>query len=283
MSQIGPPEVNAWPPPSGPPAGWYRAPDGLPGERFFDGRHWTGDVRGRFRGDTKPDTPTLDVRAAVGAAVVLVVSLLVSQWLLEWLVPRDWPIAGYIAISILIGYGPSVAWGVWSSRRWGTGRLVSDLGLRPRWSDLGWGPLVWLAVFGGQIAATSVILLLDIPFASNLDGESDYFRDRTYVISVLIAAVVAAPIVEEVVFRAVMLRGLRSRMRTWLAVVVQGVVFGAAHFVPSLGIGNIGLLIVLSTMGIILGAAVEKLGRIVPAMIAHGIVNAIALTIALNS
>lgn len=283
MSPSGPPRLDAWPPPSGPPAGWYRAPDGLPGERYFDGRAWTNDVRGRFRSEVRPDTPTLDVRAAIGAAVVLLVSLLTSRWLLEWLVPRGWPIAAYTAILVLIGYGPSVAWGIWSSRRWGTGRLVHDLGLRPRWSDLGWGPLVWLAVFGGQIAATAVILLLDIPFASNLDGDSDYFRDRTYVISVLIAAVVAAPIVEEVVFRAVMLRGLRSRMRTSLAIAVQGLVFGAAHFVPSLGLGNFGLLIVLSTVGIILGIAVEKLGRIVPAMIAHGILNAIALTIALNT
>ena len=160
---------------------------------------------------------------------------------------------------------------------------MDDLGLRPRWSDLGWGPLVWMAVFGGQIAAVAVIVLLDIPFASNLDGESDYFRDRTYVISVLIAAVVAAPIVEEVVFRAVILRGLRSRMRSSPAIVVQGVVFGAAHFVPSLGFGNIGLLVVLSTVGIVLGVAVEKLGRIVPAMIAHALLNAIALTIALTT
>lgn len=271
-----------WGPPTGPAAGWYRDPAGLPGERYFDGRRWTSGVRGRFRRDEPTPAPTFDVRAALGAGLVLLVSLVASRLLIEWLLPERWPIAAYAALSVAIGYGPSLGWCWWVSRRWGTGRIAHDLGLRPRWSDLAWGPLVWLAVLTGQLIAAAAVVGLDVPFVSNTEGVEGLAHDRTYVVSLLVAAVLAAPIVEEMVFRAVILRGLRSRWSAPVAVSVQGIVFGLVHVDPVRGTGNIGLVIVLATVGLVLGGAVELLGRIPPAMIAHAIVNSIALAVALN-
>lgn len=277
-----PPSATGWRPPTGPAAGWYRDPRGLPGERYFDGRSWTDDFRGAFRTEPTPDAPTLDIRAAVGAALTLLVSLVGSRLLVEALLDQRWPIAAYTGISVTVGYGPSLVWCWWSSRRWGSGRLVRDLGMRPRWSDLGWGPLVWLCVLGAQIVMTLVIVGLDLPYTSNLEEIDGLVADRTYVVSLLVAAVVAAPFVEELIFRGVMLRGLRSRLSAPVAVVVQGVVFGLAHLDPARGSGNIGLIMVLSALGIVFGGAVQLLGRLPPAMIAHAIVNAIALIVVLN-
>ena len=113
----------------------------------------------------------------------------------------DLPIVAYVAIAITVAYGPSVWWCWYASGRWGSGDRRDDLGLRFRWSDLGWGPVVWLAALGGQIAVTLLVMLLRIPLSSNVDDVREVDLDRTYVITQAITAVVAAPIVEELVFR----------------------------------------------------------------------------------
>ena len=100
-------------------------------------------------------------------------------------------------------------------------------------------------------------------------------------VSLLVLAVVAAPIAEEIVFRGVVLRGLLSRNGAVAAVGLQGVLFGLAHFDPVRGTGNIGLILVLSSVGCVLGGAAYLIRRIAPTMIAHAILNAIAMAIAL--
>ena len=50
---------------------------------------------------------------------------------------------------------------------------------------------------------------------------------------------------------------------------------------PSRAAGNIGLLIILVSAGIVLGGACYLLRRLAPSMIAHAIINSIAMTVAL--
>jgi membrane protease YdiL (CAAX protease family) len=102
------------------------------------------------------------------------------------------------------------------------------------------------------------------------------------VIALLVLAVVAAPVFEEIVFRGVVLRGLLTHMGPVLAITVQAIVFGLAHFDPVRGTGNIGLIIVLSGVGAVLGGASYLYRRIAPTIIAHAILNAIAMTLALT-
>ena len=100
--------------------------------------------------------------------------------------------------------------------------------------------------------------------------------------TLLVLAVVAAPIAEEIVFRGVVLRGLLSRNGPVLSIAVQGVIFGLAHFDPVRGTGNIGLVLVLGSVGCVLGGAAYLLRRITPTMIAHAILNGIAMALALS-
>ena len=230
----------------------------------------------------RPPAPTLPVGAAVGAIVVLTISLIASKFVLEALVDFDWPLVVYVLILASVGYGPSVLWCRYVSTQWGSGSLRTDIGLVPRWADLGWGPVIWLAALGAQLAMAAVIVALGVPISNNTDGITDLQTDRTYVVSIVISAVIAAPIVEEMVFRGVVLRGLRSTAPAVLAVVLQGVLFGCAHVDPVRGRGNVGLVLVLSGVGITFGAAAVLLRRIGPTIVAHAIFNGVVLLIVLT-
>ena len=198
--------------------------------------------------------PTLPVVAAVGAMLVLTASLLVSKYLLDVVVDFEWPIARVCRAARRRSATDHRCGGAGTPAGDGApGGLGHDIGLRPQWSDLGWGPVVWLGALGAQVVAAAVVVGLDLPISSNTEAINEASIDRTYVVSLVITAVIAAPIVEEMVFRGVVLRGLRSRMPAVVAIVVQGLLFGAAHVDPVRGAGNVGLVMVLSGVGIAFG------------------------------
>lgn len=273
--------MSTLPPPTSAPAGWYPDPY-TGGQRYFDGRAWVGDPI--------PPAPVLEVRAehtdlpmvaAIGALVVLTASLVLGKFVIDELVDQDWPLLVYIVVATLVSYGPSIAWAFAVRRRWGDGTW-SSLGWRFRWSDLGWGPLTWVTAVVAEAVVAAVVLALDVPFTSNVDLDGSGSRDRTYIIALLVAAVIAAPIVEEVIFRGIVMRGFLSRMPVVMAIVLQGLLFGAAHFDPIRGVGNTGLVAVLAGVGIVLGGASYLFRRIGPAVIAHAILNGVALALALS-
>lgn len=226
--------------------------------------------------------PTLPVVAAVGAVGVLSGSLIVSKYVLDSIVGFGWPVALYVALLATLGYGPSLWWCRFASRRWGTGDLGTDIGLTPRVGDLGWGPVIWLGAIGAQIVAGAVIVALGVPLVGNTEGIEEISADRTYVVSLVVTAVIAAPVVEEMVFRGVVMRGLRSRLPIVAVVVLQGLLFGAAHIDPVRGVGNIGLVLVLAGVGVAFGVAAALLGRIGPSMVAHALFNGAVLLVVLT-
>lgn len=274
--------MNSFPPPTTAPAGWYPDPYGG-GRRYFDGREWVGpafpDTAAAFA--PKEEHPTLPVAAAIGALAVLTTSLIVTKVIVEALVGNDWPLVVYITIASVLSYGPSVAWGLHVRRRWGAGRFAS-IGWKARWSDLGWGPLTWLTAIVAQATVALLIIRLDVPFTSNIDAGGPGTDDRDYVIALLVAAVIAAPIIEEMVFRGLVLRGFLSRMHVAVAIPLQGILFGAAHFDPVRGTGNIGLIAVLSAVGMVLGGSAYLTRRLGAPMLAHAILNGVALALVLT-
>jgi membrane protease YdiL (CAAX protease family) len=275
------PTSPAFPPPSTAPAGWYPDPFGQVGRRYFDGRGWTAHTAFAAPARAVPH-PTLPIQAAIGAIAVLTASLLAARLLTANILRYDLPIVVYVAILASVAYGPSAWWSWYAAGRWGHGDQRTDLGLRFRWSDLGWGPVVWLAALGGQIVMVIVVTLTRIPLSGNVDDVRDMDLDRTYVITQAIAAVIAAPIVEEIVFRGVILRGFLSRMRWVAAIILQGVLFGAAHVGTADGAGNIGLALVLGGVGALFGGAAFFLRRIGPTMLGHAIFNGVVLIIVLT-
>lgn len=271
--------MDQLPPPTVAPAGWY--PDPVTGApRYFDGHRWEPSTPA-FELETVEEHPQLPLAAALGALGVLVVSLLAGKAVVEALVERDWPLIVYICISALLSYGPSIGWLFYVRRRWGAGRLEAA-GWRFRWIDLAWGPLVWVSAIGVQLVFAAIVLVFDIPLSSNVESVTDADADRAYLVATAIAAVVAAPIVEELIFRGLVLRGFLSRLGPTVSIGLQGALFGVAHVDPARGTGNVGLAIVLSGVGIALGTAAYLTRRLGPAVIAHAIFNGVVLAILLS-
>ena len=141
---------------------------------------------------------------------------------------------------------------------------------------------MWLAAVVAEIGVASSSRCCASRSTSNTEGIGDLDLDRTYVITLLVTAVVAAPIVEEMIFRGLMLRGLLSRMRPGSASACRVSCSALAHVDPARGVGNIGLALVLSAVGIVLGGAAYLLRRIGPTMLAHAIFNAVVMAIVLT-
>lgn len=283
-----------FPPPSGPRAGWYPDPYGQPWVRYHDGRAWTGHVAHHRSPPPSPapvvDHPTLPFPVVIGAVVILAASLIGSRPLLDRSIEGDWPVPLLMLLAVLVGYGPSVVWLAYVSRRWGSGRPFADLGVRFRWVDLGWGPLVWVGTIVAMGLALQVVEALGVPYRGNLDlhltgpGVAAWLVadvNRTALVSLVASTVICAPVVEEAIFRGAVMRGLLSKMPATPAVIIQGVLFGSAHFNPDFGRESIGLIVVLSVAGTGFGLAAYLLRRIGPTIIAHAILNGVAITVAL--
>ncbi|MEY2425030.1 MAG: protease family protein [Actinomycetota bacterium] len=156
-----------------------------------------------------------------------------------------------------------------------TGSLVTDLGLRFKLpSDLRgalWGlgtqflvlPLLyWLLE---TLASRDLTKDLEQP-AKDLTG--DAHGAGFYLLAVLL--VVGAPLVEEIFYRGLLLRSLQRYCPPWLAIVVCGVVFGAAHF-------DLVTLPGLALFGIVLAYLAHRSGRLGPSIVAHAAFNLVTV------
>lgn len=262
------------------PPGWYPDPYQPSLQRYWDGVQWTEHLA--HPNPTAEPFPTLPFPVAVGALVSLAVPLVASRWLLRPFADHDWPIVAYVAVAGLLAYGPPLVFWRYASRRWGRNTPAADVGLSFRPVDLGWGPLTWLACLAGQTVVALLVVTFHVPFQSNTESISALRDNRGFVIAMLLLSVIVAPFVEEIVFRGLVLRGFLSRWPVGVAVGVQGVLFGMAHFAPERGMRNIGLLLILGTVGVVLGVSAYLLRRLAPTIIAHALINGIAMAVVLS-
>ena len=252
------------------PAGWYDDPRGVARLRWWDGSLWTEHGHG---------PAAVALRGGIVAIVVLVVVRISSELLVRplsdtaaplWLVAVAFYVVvyGVMTATAMRWLRPSVDW-----RRW-LRREVDR-------SDLWRGALVWLSTIAVGVVAAIVIQVTRLPMRSNGDVLYSY-RERNLALFAIsaIAAIVVAPVVEELYFRALVQRGLASRLRAWQAIVVQGSVFGVYHVIPRFGWANVGLVLVLSCYGWAFGAWAQHTGRVGPTMVGHAIVNGIAVLVA---
>ncbi len=86
------------------------------------------------------------------------------------------------------------------------------------------------------------------------------------------AVAVAAPIVEELVFRGVLYPYLRQRMRPLFAVLLSAAIFSLVHFIRE-------LLAPLFVTGVVLAIVRERTESILPCILLHALLNGISLTV----
>lgn len=82
-----------------------------------------------------------------------------------------------------------------------------------------------------------------------------------------LGTVIMAPILEEILFRGLILGTLKKEMHPWIAITVSSVIFGVAHGTP------IGI-IYATALGFLMGWLAVKFNSIIPSMIFHLAYNA---------
>ncbi len=100
------------------------------------------------------------------------------------------------------------------------------------------------------------------------------FRDPVSAGALVIAVVVAAPLAEEIFYRGLLFRWLRGRLGLAAAASVSGLLFGAAHFDPT-------LLLPLAVVGAGLAVLYERARSLWPCYVAHACLNAVSVALAL--
>jgi len=243
-----------------------------------------------------PEQPPAGVRwglpdAAVVLALFVVTVLLGIGYLLLHLPARREPFELTFG---LLAYGILFAALVVISRRRGLKSLAADFGLRFRPVDLaiglGIGILVRILTL---IEALAVVAIAGkAPTRSNVDLGTD---PLWIILNGIVVAALIAPVVEELIFRGLVLRAvrwaiLRGRRRSprpqpatptvrgWaavLAVAVSSLLFAAAHLYEAIGdpILLITLALFTLTAGVFHGVITIATGRLGPAIVAHVVLN----------
>lgn len=201
---------------------------------------------------------------------LLLLRLLVSAGLgLPPLVAAAISTAGLAALAALAGRRAARQSGGWQAA----------LGLSlPEWSDggriAGWTILLLLAQTG------SVVLLQVAvpPLRGAVADNASYLgrQDLGYLVVFAVLAVGVAPVVEELLFRGLVLRGLMLRAGFWPAAVVSSALFGAFH-AQGTDTGSVLLITANGVLGLGLCVLTRRTGRLGPGIGVHAVRNALAV------
>jgi membrane protease YdiL (CAAX protease family) len=188
--------------------------------------------------------------------------------------------AGILAAAFVGQYGGTVLALVAVSRRKGRGSLTDDFGLRIRLSD-------WWMLPAGALLEVSLALAL-VPLQHLAGGKSQEVVNELHNANGAKLAVLAigaglfAPVVEELLFRGLLLRALLRRFPATTAVAISGLTFAAAHLVdPS--IGTVVALPALATVGTVSGILAVRTGDLSKSILLHAGFNLVTVLAELST
>jgi membrane protease YdiL (CAAX protease family) len=260
--------------PPGVAPGWYPDPRHEAPVRWWDGRAWTEHVSPPPAEPRGPD-PTFPFIGGVWGVVGIALSVIIGQVFSAILVdhanvaPAIFVVVFYIPI-----YGGIAATCVLVSRRYGSGNLTADFGWRVRGTDVWRGVLVW--VIGTVAAAIANTPWLHDRTIEHIDRSLRHGYHQLGPLTVFefaVAAIVLAPLLEELAFRGLLLRAFSERVALPWALVIQAVLFGAYHFTPGFGRANAPGVVVRAVIGLVFGAAAARWRRLGPGTVGHMIFN----------
>jgi membrane protease YdiL (CAAX protease family) len=170
------------------------------------------------------------------------------------------------------------------SWRHGTGRVTTDFGWSFERRDIGTGALVYLV---GTLAS----VLAQIPFSwvqsdhDPIDATFNSYFGSSWLagLTLVLAAVVCAPMLEEIVFRGALQRALTGPLGVWGATTVQALCFGLYHCEPSLGRFNVVLVTSTAAFGFVAGVAATHWRHLGPCVVAHALTNAVYVLVTLTT
>lgn len=260
----------------GPPAGPAVAPFPIP-KPGWHVRPWWG------LGDVLLGIPLIVIVAFLGTVVGLA------------FVPRD-QISGVqdgsidapsalLACSLL---AQQLAQGVWPwvVSKWKGLGLASDWKLRFQPIDLAIGLGAAIMAFGLAAVASGVVSSL-VDLADESQAENTQFlldaKGTPWLAVFLVAAVVGAPLTEELLFRGLVLRAFEKRFGKVVAVIGSIVAFTLPHFTGSNLDGTLVLFASIGAVGLVFGVVAVMTDRLGPTIVAHVIFNAFGAASALGA
>jgi membrane protease YdiL (CAAX protease family) len=264
----------------GPPQpGWYPDPWAESWYRWWDGREWTPSLHPSQVVVTEPRPPhttrSFSPIAAIAILAVTFGAIVFTRFVVDNIgIDADWLVI-VIAYTVLFGLMTAGAWGL--AKAFGSGSLRTDFGFSIKVDDIGWGALA----FTGAMVARLALL----PFLST--DVDDPVRDPGRSLDIhgaalaafALAALVGAPLIEELVFRGVLQRGLTRIVGAPVAIGGQALLFATYHFVPD-GSGYSPFYFgALALFGAAAGIVAERTGRLGPGMVAHFINNLLAVLV----
>ena len=236
---------------------------------------------------TRPHPATNATRFTVGVAVfawlLAYIAALPLQGILISITGHggeksdSWPIS-LTVLSVLCLWIPFVVALVVVSRRWGQGRFGTDFKVRLGWIDMA----------GLPIGIASQLLLVPLIYwplqriwpdafsSDEIEQRARELWDKAHggwiVVLVLVVAL-GAPIIEELVYRGLILQALQSRLNDWVALIISAAWFALIHLQPVELPG-------LFAFALVLGICFQRTGRLGMAVMAHIGFNAAGLLLA---
>lgn len=134
-------------------------------------------------------------------------------------------------------------------------------------------PPVLLLVPALLLAITSVLRLLMAAVPPSSWEESFFSRMADGSVAAVLAVCVMAPLLEEMLFRGIVLRGFLRRYPRWQAIFFSALLFGAAHM-------NIYQFVVGFVMGTVLAWLYERTRSLIPCIALHATYNTATLLLA---
>lgn len=149
--------------------------------------------------------------------------------------------------------------------------LFVDLGIRWRWSDIGWGVLWGLAAVVVAVILAVATQALFGEFSSSAGDLAEDLAENKLIFAVfLLTIMIGAPIAEEIFFRGFLFGALvKKRLPPVWAVVVSAAVFSLIHLEPV-------RIILLFGIGLILGLARWLTRSTTTAIVAHVVNNSVS-------
>ena len=178
-----------------------------------------------------------------------------------------------IALAVYLAFGAGIAVALRRLRS-----PLAFLGLRwPTLSDLGLTLGLLIPWYLGIVivSAASAVLLNGgrVPPSNSRLIFAQHPGGIGLLILALLVTAVAAPICEEVFFRGMLFRLLRTRVPLWAAVLLSAIAFGLAHASPAV---SPALLPTFMYMGTVLAVVYVRTGWLTNTILLHGVSNAIA-------
>lgn len=177
------------------------------------------------------------------------------------------------AAAFLAFWAAAVAATVWASRRFASGDLREDTGLRSQPIDMTTGVVVALAVV---LVHGIVIRLIAETVIGGLGPRSGFVtppfvQSDALVLLTLVLTAMIGPLAEELFFRGLVQPAIASRFGPVVAIIGQALVAGAVHANPGLGEHTLSVVAASAAAALVYGIARQATGRLGPGLVGHSL------------